>query len=455
MISYVDIEKIKPAKYNPRIISDKQIEELKKSITELGFVIPILVNSKNNVIIAGHQRTKTAKLCGLKQVPAIFVDSIVVGDEIKFNQIHNAIDKSLKSAPKLLRAYEKEKFIEIDHKEFTNEKAFAVIVNEICKLILKYGNVLTCVICKDKVVYGSEYIKACKCLNIKVNAYIVNDEKFEKLMYFLNEEYGKYYYGDIKKETFVQGLAQMNRSTTKKNGVKQNKSILYTTKVLPYLTTQSKDVSILDFGCGKGVYIEELSKTFKSAIPLEFYNHNGKQINVAKGNEQINNLIKFLKIQNKFDVVVCDSVLNSVDSLEAEKSVLTCLNLFAKEKVFLSGRTIKATALAKDKWSATRKNELKFLDDYNFTSTYREGKWFFQHFHTKEYLTEILNNNGFEIVDLVYDKYSRTFQVECNKIKDLTKEEYIKAIDFEFNLPLPNNKSYNMQNEVKKVVGLL
>lgn len=455
MIEYIDINKIKPAEYNPRIINDEQIEELKKSINELGFVIPILVNKKNNVIIAGHQRTKTAKLCGLKKVPVIYIESIVIGDEIKFNQIHNAIDKSLNNSAILLKEYEKEKFIEINNEDFSNEQAYATIVSEICKLILKYGNVLSCVISKNKVVYGNEYVKACKCLNIKVNAYIVEDKKFDKILHFLNEEYGKYYYGAIERKTFVQGLAQLSRSVTKKEGLKQYKSVLYTEKVLPYLFKQDKKISILDFGCGKGAYISEISKTYKNAIGLEFYNNTGKQINVSKGNAQINKLIEFLKTSKNFDIVVCDSVLNSVDSVEAEKSVLTCLNFFAKDIVFLSGRTKEATKISKDRKGTVAKNFLTFLDDNYFTSTYRQGQWYFQHFHTKEYLLKILNENGFEVVDLNFNKFGGTFQVECKKVKELSKEEYIKAIDFEFNLPLPNNKTYNRQNDIKKVLGLM
>lgn len=148
MVEYVNIDNIKPAPYNPRRISAEQIETLKQSITEIGFIIPVLINRKNNVIIAGHQRTKTAKLLGLKKVPAFYVDDIVLGDEIKFNQMHNAIDRSLDAFQELLKPHEKEKFIQIDNKEFQNKKANAVSAKEICKIILKYGNVLSCVIRK-------------------------------------------------------------------------------------------------------------------------------------------------------------------------------------------------------------------------------------------------------------------------------------------------------------------
>ena len=52
VVEYINIDDIKPAEYNPRKISDKQIEELKKSFKEIGFIIPVLVNKKNSVIIA-------------------------------------------------------------------------------------------------------------------------------------------------------------------------------------------------------------------------------------------------------------------------------------------------------------------------------------------------------------------------------------------------------------------
>lgn len=454
MIEYVNIEKIVPAKYNPRKISDEQILELKKSITELGFIIPVLVNKKNNVIIAGHQRTKTAKLCGLQNIPCIMVDDIVIGDEIKFNQIHNAIDKSLNNSPKLLKNFPKEQFIEIESDYFENKKGVPTVTKEICKLILKYGNVLSCVICKNLVVYGCEYIKACKLLHIKANCYICNDDKFDILTKYLNEEYGKYYYDNIKKDTYVQGLAQMFRSVEKNGDKRQNASKLYTQMVIPYLKTQKEDLSILDFGCGKGAYITELSKKYKNAIGVEFYNNNRVGINVTKGNLQIDKLLEYLKNKSTFDVVVCDSVLNSVDSVLAEESVMACLNLFCNKKLFISGRSLdfinKRVENKRD--SSLDLNYLYYLDGNNFTANYREGKWYFQHFHNQEQIEKLMNKFGFKIKN--YISIGASFQVDCEKVKQLDRETYKKAIDFEFNLPLPNNKTYNRHNDVKKILDL-
>lgn len=459
MVKYLKIKDIKPADYNPRKISEEQIEELKKSFIEIGFIIPILVNKKNNVIIAGHQRTKTAELIGIKELPAMLVDDIVLGDEIKFNQIHNSIDKSSNKSPCLLKDYPKEKFIEIENCDIENKEALPVVVKEICKLILKYGNVLSCVICKNKVVYGCEYVKACKLLNIKVNAYICNDEKYNKLIYFLNKEYGQYYYDEIKRDTFVQGLAQMNRTveTTKskeKAGSRNNNSSLYVKMVLPYISKNSNVKTILDFGCGKGAYINSLKSRY-TAIGVEFYNNNHKSINITLGNKQIDELINYLKTNNNFDVVVCDSVLNSVDSVKAENSVLAFLNLMTNKKLFISGRRLEnvISRVSASKDISNGLNYLQYLDGNNFTANYREGKWYFQHFHSKETIKELLEKFGFKVIKYTIS-HGSSFQVECEKVNSLSKKEYIEAIDFEFNLPLPNGKSYSRNNEVKEVLGL-
>ena len=52
----IKITDIIPGEYNPREISNKELEKLKNSINEFGFVDPIIINLKNNHIIGGHQR---------------------------------------------------------------------------------------------------------------------------------------------------------------------------------------------------------------------------------------------------------------------------------------------------------------------------------------------------------------------------------------------------------------
>ena len=457
-IEVVNISDIRPADYNPRRIDAEQFENLKQSLQTVGFVIPVLVNRANNIIIAGHQRTKAAKAIGIERVPAIKIDNVAFGDEIKFNQMHNGVDvqqgytATIKDSADLpLR-----EFLLVDNKRFTVTKIGAEYVKETCRLMLRYGNVFSCVICKGKTLIGANYIKACQNLNMQVNAYRLPDEMFDTAKMYLEGKYGVYSYDEIQRNTYVQGLAQMFRSVEKREDIKENHSALYVNHVLPYLATTEGVSSVLDFGCGKGAYITHLKKTHR-AVGVEFYNNNQKSINVTKGNQQIDDLIRYLQERCHFDVVVCDSVLNSVDSLKAELSVVTCCNLFCGGKLFISGRPYEEaiSRVDRERSIATNKRFIDFLDADKFTANYRKGNWYFQHYHSPEDVEKLMERCGFRIDKMSWCKNGSSWQVEATKVRDLTEQEYIDAVDFEFNLPLPGGKYYGRNDDVKRVLGLV
>ena len=455
MVSYVDIEAIKPAAYNPRKITKEQQQELCKSIRRFGLIVPILVNRKDNVIIAGHQRTTAARLVGIKTVPVQYVESINLGDEIKFNQIHNATESGTVKV-RFDREAEHGKFIELDNKDFTTIKNTATVVKEICGLTLKYGNVLSAVICKGDVILGGDYVKACKVLDLKVNAYVCDDSMHDDLLHYFGEDYGEYSYDHIKRDTYVQGLAQLYRNVSRDDGKRAQHSTLYVRHVIPYLKEHSSASTVLDFGCGKGDYIRHLKKMGYEALGVEFFNNNGRAIDVSKGNRMIDALLKHLQERRKFDVVVCDSVLNSVDSVKAERSVIDFLNLMASDRLFISGRPLDAvTRMMKCKKDAANAwRAVEFLDADNFSANYRGGKWYFQHYHNKEQIKKSLEESGFEIVKLDWEKYGSSWQCEAVKTRELPLQRYIDAIDFEFDLPLPNGRSYKRNGDVKKALAI-
>ena len=71
------ISELKPAAYNPRKLSPKAYEQLKKSLEKEGIVLPILVNSnprRKDVIIGGHQRVKVWYDMGNKTVPTVSIN---------------------------------------------------------------------------------------------------------------------------------------------------------------------------------------------------------------------------------------------------------------------------------------------------------------------------------------------------------------------------------------------
>ena len=58
-ISTIKITDIKPAEYNPRIMSQLEHTKLRNSMETFGVVDPIIINLKNNHIIGGHQGTRS------------------------------------------------------------------------------------------------------------------------------------------------------------------------------------------------------------------------------------------------------------------------------------------------------------------------------------------------------------------------------------------------------------
>ncbi len=69
----VDIESIKLWDGNPKQ-NDEASKRLAVLIQEHGFVNPIIIWSANGVMYAGHTRIKAARILGLTQVPARFIN---------------------------------------------------------------------------------------------------------------------------------------------------------------------------------------------------------------------------------------------------------------------------------------------------------------------------------------------------------------------------------------------
>jgi ParB-like chromosome segregation protein Spo0J len=72
-IELIQINKLKPATYNPRQISTKQYKDLKQSIEKFGLVDPIIIN-KDMTVIGGHQRLKICKELKHKDVDCVVLD---------------------------------------------------------------------------------------------------------------------------------------------------------------------------------------------------------------------------------------------------------------------------------------------------------------------------------------------------------------------------------------------
>ena len=72
-IELIEISKLKPATYNPRQITKKQFNDLKKSIEEFDLVDPIIIN-KDFTVIGGHQRLVVCKELNYKDVDCVVLN---------------------------------------------------------------------------------------------------------------------------------------------------------------------------------------------------------------------------------------------------------------------------------------------------------------------------------------------------------------------------------------------
>lgn len=62
------------ASYNPRRIGDEELTRLRRSLRKFGLVDPVIVNTRSNTIVGGHQRVKAALEEGFDRMPVAYVD---------------------------------------------------------------------------------------------------------------------------------------------------------------------------------------------------------------------------------------------------------------------------------------------------------------------------------------------------------------------------------------------
>ena len=74
-LQLISVDKLIPYVNNARTHSPEQINKIRSSLREFGFVNPLIIDRDNNVI-AGHGRLEAAKAEGYKEVPCVFVDEM-------------------------------------------------------------------------------------------------------------------------------------------------------------------------------------------------------------------------------------------------------------------------------------------------------------------------------------------------------------------------------------------
>ena len=90
MLQHLSIDTLIPYERNNKIHDAEQIKKIAKSIKELWFRAPILID-ENNVILAGHGRLAAAKKLKLKEVPVIQYTDLTEEQKKKYRLLDNRL----------------------------------------------------------------------------------------------------------------------------------------------------------------------------------------------------------------------------------------------------------------------------------------------------------------------------------------------------------------------------
>ncbi|MGB7680487.1 MAG: DNA methyltransferase [Candidatus Acidiferrales bacterium] len=74
-IEYLPVASLRPDPKNARLHSDKQVQQIARSIEAFGFNVPVLVDA-NSQVMAGHGRLLACKLLDIAQVPVIRLEHL-------------------------------------------------------------------------------------------------------------------------------------------------------------------------------------------------------------------------------------------------------------------------------------------------------------------------------------------------------------------------------------------
>jgi len=100
-VEYLPVEQIKRNPANPRIHTEKQREQIARSIKQFGFNVPILIDEKR-IVVAGHGRLDAAEFLHLTSVPTIQLKHLTDDQRVAFMVADNKFGENSSWDKKLL-----------------------------------------------------------------------------------------------------------------------------------------------------------------------------------------------------------------------------------------------------------------------------------------------------------------------------------------------------------------
>jgi len=318
-------------------------------------------------------------------------------------------------------------------------------------LIINYGE-WGSIVCNEngEVLLNSDYAVACKQLNAECLCYTIPNEHQKQLFDFLNEEYGEYNYDSLGIKSYNQLHCQMNRLEGKRD--RKITSTTYENYVIPRL---KKELRYIDFGAGKCKYATVLAEQGYKILPYEPHLQKGGKLSVKEVVSQIKKIELDVKLNGLYDVVILDSVLNSVVSDEFENYVVGTCNCLLKENgtLILGTRNLEfVDRLQNGKNKAVDKTRrIQFMDTNNFSATFRSGCWTMQHFHNYETLSKLIGKY-FKNVEILGDKGASQIYCIASNPRKIDAAFVDEALNIEFNMEYPGSYRHNKHEKLVELI---
>jgi len=447
------VAKLRPAPYNPRRIQEPAFMALRESIATLGMLKPIII-ADTGMIVAGHQRLKALTANGATTVPAFVITQLNKQDEMRFNQLHNGTDLDAGDEQVRVPRSDTTGYMDVDPRLITgNRKGASGAVREaIAELILLYGEWGGIVASQSgECLSGAQYALACMMVGHPCRVYYVADGDALAVRRIFGAQYGEFFYDALEKTTYAQTWAQLHRLRAD-GGNRIKRTVMSPNYDDIYIPAFRPEERILDFGCGQADYVRMLQGKGTRIWGVEFFFRIGQHLNTAGTQGMIDSLIATLRTHGRFDTVICEYVLNSTDSMQAEKAVMTCLNALCKPggRIYASGRLLTDPSQYVNNMATSTGSRytLYFLDKDHFTAKVRNGTWFYQHYHTPE--TGVALATTYIGPQAQYEQLggAALFMVKGEKAFELPADQVEWALEFEFNLPWPNGQRVGRHAEV-------
>jgi len=446
-----DISGLRGAEYNPRRIAEDDLRALVESVKTLGLVKPLIV--RGDLLVAGHQRTRALRALGVTRAAVYRLSAeTTVYDEIRFNQLHNGTDLDAgDEAARIEGGFDAPGWHVVDPSRLrANFRGqLAGVRDEICVLIGRYGPWGGVVASLDgEIIHAAQYALAAFLKGAPLTVHVLPDDKIAAARAALARTYGVFSYDGLERHTYIQTLAQMYRL---RDGAKGNKSALYDDMAAPYALA-NPGLHYLDFGSGHGDYAKAMRRRGLHFHDVELFRRgSGHALDGRAIHGMVDRLIADLAAHGRYDGVLCDSVLNSVDSLDAEAAVMTTINALAKigGKVWFSGRPrecIESNKRVTKRVDTKARRAVDFLDENGFTAIFRSGHWFYQKFHWRADIPGLCERFGLRL-----DRHAHgntAWQVEATKIADLPRDAVESALRFEFDMALGERESLDRGDDV-------